>query len=184
LVTRVLGVALGALALLHGLTAQAAAPKEYQVKAVFLFNFTHFVEWPPAAFASATAPLTICVVGDDPFGRALDDTIAGESIGARRLAVRRPHRTESLDACQLLFVSRSEAHRLDEVLRMTGTSTSILTVSDIDRFVARGGDVGFFLDRDRVRFEISIEHAKRRGLKVQSQLLSLARIVATEDGAR
>lgn len=162
------------------LSVHAAPVNEYQVKAVFLYNFTHFVDWPPAAFAGAATPLTICVAGDDPFGQALDDTVAGESIGGRKLIVRRPRRGDSLDGCHLLFVSRSEQTHLDDILRTAGASAPVLTVSDIDRFVARGGDVGFFLDRDRVRFEISVEHARRRGLHIQSQLLTLARIVRAE----
>jgi hypothetical protein len=50
------------------LSAQTAAAPEYQVKAVFLFNFAQFVHWPPQAFPDAQAPLVIGVVGESPFG--------------------------------------------------------------------------------------------------------------------
>ena len=40
--------------------------QEYQVKAVFLFNFAKFVEWPAAAFKDAQSSITLCILGKDP----------------------------------------------------------------------------------------------------------------------
>jgi hypothetical protein len=168
--------ALGVLAVAVTLSAQAASSAEYRIKAVFLFNFVQFVEWPASAFANERAPLVICVVGDDPFGDALDETIEGESIEKRKLLVRRVSHREGLHRCHLLFVSRSEQARLGEVFQAVGSSAPVLTVSDIDGFVERGGTIGFFLERKRVRFEISPAHAQNRGLKLSSQLLGLGRI--------
>lgn len=157
--------------------ARPAPSVEYRIKAVFLFNFVQFVEWPESAFADADAPLVLCVLGKDPFGETLDQTIAGESSQNHKLVVRRPTGIIDLDSCHLLFVSRSEAGRLDEVLPALGRSAPVLAVSDIDGFVALGGTIGFYLDRNRVRFEISPSHAQRHGLKVSSQLLGLGRIL-------
>lgn len=156
------------------LSAQAPADAEYQIKAVFLFNFVQFVEWPHSAFANDQAPLAVCVFGSDPFGNMLDQVVAGESVQNRRLVVRRPNLDE-IDACHLLFVSKSEQLRLGEVLQHVGAAP-VLTVSDIDGFVGRGGTIGFFLDRKRVRFEISPSRAQTRGLKMSSQLLGLGKI--------
>src|SRR5439155_1062756 len=58
---------------------------EYQVKAVYLFNFARFVEWPPEA---QSGPLTICVAGQNPFGAVLDETLRGESVNNRPLTAR------------------------------------------------------------------------------------------------
>lgn len=149
---------------------------EYRVKAAFLLNFTQFVEWPPGAFASRDAPLVICVIGADPFGEALDQTIEGESIDKHRIIARRLRSADS-QTCHLVFISRSEQNRLDQVLGEVGGAAPVLTVSDIDGFVPRGGTIGLFLDRNRVRFEIDVNTAHRRHLKLSSQLLSLGRTV-------
>ena len=162
------------------LTAQRAPSSEYEVKAAFLFNFAHFVEWPPSAFATRDAPLTICVLGDDPFGNALDQIIAGESAGGRRLIVRRIRNAADAGTCHLLFVSRSESAHLGDILAAIDSSAPVLIVSDIENFVVRGGTIGFVLERNRVRFEISVRHARQRGLKLSSQLLSVGRIVDSE----
>jgi len=168
--------AFGTLTVAATLSAQTASVAEYRIKAVFLFNFVHFVQWPPGAFANDRAPLVICVIGRDPFGEALDQTVAGESVEQRSIVVRRAAGPEAIDACHLLFVSNSEKGRLRKVLQAVDRSAPVLTVSDIDGFVDGGGTIGFFLDRNRVRFEIDPSRAQRHGLKLSSQLLGLGRI--------
>ena len=60
------------------MSAQTTPSPEYQVKAVFLFNFAQFVDWPSKAFPEPQTPLVIGVVGEDPFGPYLDETVRGE----------------------------------------------------------------------------------------------------------
>lgn len=156
---------------------RARALTEYQIKAAFLFNFARFVEWPAGTFPDADTPLTIGVLGEDPFGAILDRTIEGESVRDRRLVVLRSHDVEDLKRCHLLFVSRSEQARLGVILRELSTSP-VLTVSEIEDFTGRGGIVAFYLDRKRVRFAVNPTSARRCGLKLSSQLLRLGRITA------
>src|ERR1700747_2209499 len=110
-----LGSALG-LVPPSGLAAQAARPSEYQVKAVFLFNFAQFVDWPPEAVADSQAPLVIGVLGGDPFGDLLDATIRGEHRGARSFVVRRYQHVEDIKSCDILFIDRSAGDRPEGVL--------------------------------------------------------------------
>ncbi len=154
--------------------------REYQIKAAFLFNFARFVEWPAAAFGSSDSPLSLCVLGEDPFGSALDETVRGEKVRDRRLEVRRTSEVVDLDACQLVFVSASERSRLAEILSALG-SRSVLTVGEVEEFAARGGVINFVLVDNRVRFEINPGAAKRSGLKISSELLRLGRIVDRDD---
>ncbi|HET6899288.1 MAG TPA: YfiR family protein, partial [Vicinamibacteria bacterium] len=53
----------------------ASSPTEYEVKAAFLYNFARFVEWPPDTFHDGETPFVIAVLGHDPFGSVLDDTV-------------------------------------------------------------------------------------------------------------
>lgn len=96
--------------------AQVPVTQEYQVKAVFLFNFTQFVDWPAGAFSDAQAPIVIGVLGDDSFGVYLNETVRGERVNDRALSVRRYRRVEDIDACQVLFISQSEAGHLDRII--------------------------------------------------------------------
>lgn len=150
--------------------------KEYQVKAAFLFNFALFVEWPEAAFSSADAPISIGVLGADPFGTALDQAVEGETVRNRPLVVKRSRKVDDLKTCHVVFVCKSERPQLDQIL--AGLSASgILTVGDIPDFARRGGCVGFYLDGNKVRFEINASAARKKNLKLCPQLLSLGKIV-------
>jgi hypothetical protein len=162
-------------ALSGGVWGQTAPSKEYQVKAVFLFNFIQFVEWPEGVFTEANSPMYIGVLGDDPFGQALDEVVKGESIGGRSLAVVRSRRLEELAGCHLIFISKSETRRLDNVLAQLG-SRPVLTVSELDGFANRGGMIAFYSEGKRIRFEINPGVAKRVDLKISSELLGLGRI--------
>jgi len=73
---------------LVGDTRGPRGAREYDLKATFLFHFTHFVEWPEQAFAAADAPFRLCVLSPDPFGSALREVVAGERAAGRELVVR------------------------------------------------------------------------------------------------
>jgi len=152
-----------------------ATPTEYDVKAAFLYNFAKFVEWPPDTFKEPTAPLTVCVLGDDPFGEALEKEFSGKTVQDRPI-VFEPLDHHAPAACQVLFVSASERKRVDAILQDL-QGPPILTVSDIHRFVKHGGMIGFTLEDDRVRFEVNLAAAEQAGLKISSQLLKLAKNV-------
>ena len=167
------------LCLLAGLGTAADETTEYQVKAAFLLNFSKFVEWPPSAFPDANAPMTICVLGDDPFGTALDRVIAGDSVDGRRLAVQRlKNRALPPKSCQVLFVSASEK---SDIKNLAGLEPGVLTVGEGANFVRDGGMIGFVLENRRVRFDINQTVAESAGLKLSSKLLSVARRVERRD---
>ena len=159
---------------------QSPPTREYQVKAVFLFNFTQFVDWPPAAFPEDTASLVIGVLGDDPFGPYLDDIVRGEQVNNRRLTVKRYRRPEDVRACQVLFISRSEDKNLDKVLAAV-RGADVLTVSDADAFASRGGMIQLATEQGKIRLKINVDAARASSLTISSKLLRSAEIVASRD---
>ncbi len=156
----------------------AEVSREYQLKAAFLFNFVQFTKWPPDAFVSANAPITIGILGEDPFETALDEIIRGETIGDRPIVVQRGKRVEELERCHVIFISQSEKSKVADIVSRIGNKP-ILTVSSLDGFARRGGVIGFFLEGNKVRFEINPSRAASCGLKLSSQLLGVAKIVST-----
>jgi len=157
-------------------SAQTATSKEYQVKAVFLFNFAHFVEWPAGAFASADSPIVIGVLGESPFGAYLDETVQGENVSNRPLQIQRYTRVDEIKTCHVLFISRSEAHRLEQILAAL-RDRSILIVGDGDDFVQRGGMIRLATAQNKIRMIVSVEAAKAASLTISSKLLRSADVV-------
>lgn len=162
-----------------GLFASAAAPvSEYQLKAVFLFNFAQFVEWPPAAFPQANSPFVIGVVGKDPFGANLDDVVRGETLNQHPLVVQRFQSASDVRDCQILFIPASEVDHVPEILaKLKGQS--VLTVGDADDAAQRGTVIGFYTQDRQVRLRINIDAARVASLTISSKLLRPAEIVGT-----
>jgi len=156
------------------------APKEYEVKAAYLYNFAKFVEWPAVAFEKPQTPYSICVLGSDPFGQFLD-IAAAESVQGRRMTVRRVGDVKGVAGCHILFVSASERRKLPDILDALGKFPT-LTVGENDDFTRGGGCMRFFLLGDKVRFEINVQATERAHLKVSAKLLSLARVVGKAEG--
>jgi hypothetical protein len=162
-----------------GWSAETAVSSEYQLKAVFLFNFTQFVEWPRQAFADPNAPIVIGVLGVDPFGAYLDQTVQGEKINGRSLEVRRYRNVAEIDTCHVLFISQSETSRIkDTVARLR--NRPILTVGDSDGFAVNGGIIRFITDKARIKLRVNLDSAKAAGLVISSKLLRAADIVASQ----
>ena len=167
------------------LLVQGESPRtsEYQVKAVFLFNFVQFVDWPPSATQDSQPPLPpppllIGILGDDPFGTFLDEIVRGERLGARSIQVRRYRRIADIEECNILFISRSENERVAEILSAV-KNRPVLTVSDGDGFASQGGIIQFFTDKNRIRIRINLDAAQAANLTISSKLLRVAEVVRT-----
>ena len=156
--------------------SQAQPTDEYQIKAVFLFNFAQFVEWPAESFADSHSPLVIGVLGRDPFGPHLDDVVAGESINQRPLLIRRFRRVEEIETCHVLFIAESENTRLEQILAHL-TGRSILTVGDGEDFARRGGVIRFLTEKNKIRFRINLTAAKAGNLIISSKVLRSAEVI-------
>jgi hypothetical protein len=154
-----------------------AQPSEYEVKAVFLFNFSQFVDWPAAAFADDRSPLIIGVLGDDPFGAMLDEIVRGETVNGRPLAVRRYESVDQIDHCHILFIGRSQADKLDMVVAAL-KERNVLTVGDFDGFARHGGIIRFVTAGNKIRLHVNLAAAQQARLTISSKLLRPAQIVA------
>jgi hypothetical protein len=151
-------------------------PSEYQVEAAYLYNFGRFVEWPAKLTPAQNSSFTVCVLGEDPFGQALDTTLAGETMGNQRVVARRISSPQMADDCQILFISSSEANRLNKIIEALDKS-AILTVSDIPQFLQRHGMIQFVLEENRIRFAVNLIATQRAGLTLSSELLKVATAV-------
>ena len=171
-----LGAAVAALALGHALGAAGASPPpravEYSVKAAFLYQFARFVEW-PANSPAASGPVRICVIGDDPFGDALDLATQDKRVTGRPLTVRRFRGLGDLKPCAIVFVPGSDPRSATLVSeRLRGSAT--LIVGEAPEFGLHGGMITFRVERDIVRFAINQNAAETEGIRISARLLGLA----------
>jgi hypothetical protein len=155
------------------LCSQVKTPNEYDVKSAYLYNFGKFVRWP--ANQPTTDSFSICVLGEDPFGGALN-TLSKETLDGKSVSAKRITQPEDAGSCRIIFISLSEEHHLKEILGALDKKP-VLTVSEIQHFSRRGGMIQFVMEGNRVRFEVNLTAAEDAGLSLSSELLKVATAV-------
>jgi len=171
-----LGTALVALATGPSVSAVSTSATEYEVKAAFLFSFAKYIQWPDDALGRGDDAFVIGVLGEDPFGRVLDDTLAGKAILGHPVVVTRFARLEDVARAHILFVGESSDPARGQVLKSL-RGRPILSAGESEEFAEQGGIVGFRTQDKKVRFDINLARAEESRLKISSQLLKLATIV-------
>ena len=158
----------------------AQFPTGYHFEADSLFNLLKFVEWPGNATADAHGKWVIGVAGSTPVTYELVRMVTGKTILGRDLQINTVQSAEDMRACHVLFISASEKKRLSSILADLRGS-SVLTVSDMDNFVASGGIVQFIVEDSRVRMRIDVGAASSAHLKISAKLLALASAVTARN---
>ncbi len=164
--------------------AASIVAHDYQIKALCLYNFAKYIEWPAeSSLSNAAGPIVIGILGKDPFGTALDEAVRERTAQNRKVVVRRLGTPAGLHDVHILFVSSSERQRVKSVLELTA-KTPIFTVSDMEGFTDTGGMAAFTLEESRVGFEINTTAVIDAGIRISSQLLKLARTPASKSRGR
>jgi hypothetical protein len=161
-----------------GFAADPQTLTEYQIKAGFFFNFTRFVEWPENDFATPTSPIAICVVGETPLTDLLTDVAVGRVVNGRAVSINRVKPTDDLRRCNLLFISAIAERRTAEILASLKKSNT-LTVGETAGFPQVGGMINFFIEDNKVKLEMNLGAATRAGLKVNSKLIAVSRLISS-----
>ena len=152
--------------------AQEEQP-EYVVKTAFIYNFLKFTQWPNSAFAKPDAPITICTVGNDSYGNALN-VLTTKHIESHPITVEHSVPIGALGKCQVVLVSgqSAAAAAIGQV-----RSHPVLTIGDNADFASSGGMIGLVDVDHQVRFQVNVAAFHRYGLSVSSQLLKIAILV-------
>ena len=156
--------------------SQTTPLPEYKIKAVFLFNFTQFVEWPANTFNKDDDPFVIGILGKDPFGNYIDNAVTDEKMGSHPITIVRYNSISEVNNCQMLFISTKDDESLREILSSLN-NRSILTVSDAHGFAQTGGIIGFITVNNKIKLQVNLSAAKTANLNISSKLLSVAEIV-------
>ncbi len=152
-------------------------PKELAVEAAFLTRFAAYVDWPASLRMAPDAPITLCILGDDPFGRMIDEAARGRWIDRHPIVLKRIPGPAGADACQVAFVAGDAAHDITSLLGSL-RGKPVLTVTDA-RAGPERGMIHFVIDQGRVRFQIDRAAAEGCSLGFDSRLLAIALSVRT-----
>jgi len=155
-----------------GPVAVSAQGLEYEVKAAFVFNFIQFVQW-PATMSQTSAPIRVCLYGENPFGQTLERTVQGEQVNGRSIEIEIVAVDAPLTQCHVLFVPQSQSDI--EGVAVRAARGPILTIGESPDFIKAGGMINLFVEQGRVRFDVNLAATAARELSLSSRLLRVAR---------
>lgn len=157
-----------------GFTRAQQGVSEVEVKAVFIYNFLMFVEWPESAFENPTDPFVVGIAGENVFGNALLEVVRGEAYKGRRIVIKQIADIHDAGNCHILYIDPTD-HDYTEIIKAT-QGKPVLTVGGPNDFMASGGMIRFFLEQNKVKIEVNPNEIREQELKISSKLLRLARI--------
>lgn len=159
--------------------ATPKVPSEYDVKLVYLYNFTRFIQWPNDAFSDSESPYAICVLGDIP---SKDSALQLQKKRSRNrpISIQFLESNNETDNCHILFITKSvEFTTMNSIIREASENT--LTIGESPGFAKHSGEIGFMLDnRNRVRVEINLHRAQQKKFDIRAKLLEIARKIYRE----
>jgi TonB family protein len=156
-------------------TGQAQSASEYQVKAAYLYNFAKSTEWPEQSLPVGSSPVVIGVFsGDEEFVDALQQIVAGKTVGTHAIMVKRVASETEVEFCQLVFFRSSAGHKRTQGLISSLAGANVLLVGEDDAFLAEGGMINLVLKNGTIRFEINTVSLERANIRLSAALLTAA----------
>lgn len=157
------------------LVSARQAPKEYQIKAVFLYNFTQFISW-PAETPGQDEPFVIGVAGPNPFGNYLEETVKGETVQGHPIVIKYFAQITTVEPCHILFINLTDKSAIKTLTEQAATNHT-LTVGDVMNVEKQGGMIRFVTENNKTRLRINLSAAKSADLVISSKLLKLAEVI-------
>jgi len=167
------------LTLAQSIDDDGATALERRVKAAFIYKFIDYIGWPQNLFSQPDAPLTIAVMGDNQLADELSNLVADRTVNGRPIVVRKLSDINPSTVIQVLFVGQNESTKISQVTKAL-EPRPILIVTESEGALAKGSIINFMMIDGHVRFEIALDSAEKRGLKLSSRLLEVAQNVRSE----
>jgi hypothetical protein len=152
-----------------------------EVESAFVLNLVRFIEWPPQAFQRGEDRIRILVVGDDLLAQEILSLSRGKVFGNRQVDVSTVAWDKQLPLSHLLIMKETDARRVRRIIE-SSRGQSQVTLGTTREFTGSGGTIRFFIEGERLSFEINMDAAKRSDIKVSAKLLLLARRIIGSPG--
>jgi len=141
---------------------------DYRIHAVFLYNFTKYVQWPNA---SQSSDFVIGVVGNSAIYDELTRITNGKMAGTQKIVVVKFKSPDAITNCQMLFVPE---HINFENVQAKVAGKPVLLITEKPGLAQKGSNINFVIRENKWRFELNENATRSAGLKVSAELSKLA----------
>jgi hypothetical protein len=165
------------LLLTTGFKEKTVVPKvdtNAKIKAVFIYNFTKYIEWPAVA---QVGEFKIGILGDNPtLFSELDKMSKVKKVNNRSFSISSFGAVSEIESPHILYIPSDKTDLLsDAVSRFKGKSTLIVT--EKPGLAQKGSGINFVILGNRQKFELNKTNVSQQNLKVASALENIAVLV-------
>lgn|GEM_PF-114805 len=145
-----------------------------KIKAVFIYNFTRYIEWPSDYQAGE---FTIGILGEnDALQQELTKMSKVKKVSNQSFSIRTYGSLTEVSNPHILYIPGENTSELNNVVtKLNGKSTLIVT--EKPGMARQGSAINFVVDGNRQKFELNKSNVERHNLKVASALEKLAVLV-------
>lgn len=145
------------------------------VKALCLWRFSNYAEWPERSFLIRNGEFAIGVLGPDSLGTRLDQIAMIKKAQGRKISILRFKSFEDYKPCHILFIpEQTPAETQSKVIKKLALKP-VLLVGETPGFAEKGGFINFYFQDGSVKFEINTDVAKQSPINIDARLLTIAR---------
>ena len=160
------------LALIAGAAAPLAA-QDTKLSALFVINFTKYVEWPTASDST----YVITVLGDDPIYDQLKSLATAGQVEGRTIVVNKAARIENIAKTHILFIAPDKSNQLGTAAAKF-SSDPTLVVTQKPGLAKEGSGINIITADGKLSFEVNADSLKRAGLRAKPLLFKLGKLVS------
>jgi hypothetical protein len=141
---------------------------ENKIKAAFLINFILYIE-----NKENNVTQNLCLFDREKFGNFIQKVLKDkkQKFSTLNLSIRYVNIGSTIEDCHVLFISSRNVPHIE----LTEYPEHVLTIGETSDFLASGGMINFFIEDNRIFFEINMAAINNSGITLSSQLLKLAR---------
>ena len=141
---------------------------EHELHAMMVYNFIKYIEWP-----SSEEEFRIAVIGDNEVYTTLKEWYGGKSRGGKKFNVVRFQSPDQYSASHIVYFGSQSKEGLKSLKNKIGDE-SVLLITNKPGFGSLGSAINFKTVGNKLRFELNQRAVESAGLKVSSQLSSMA----------
>ncbi len=147
----------------------SANAQDEKFKALFMYNFTKYIEWPAS---QRQGNFVIGVIGNPLLAMELNTIASKQKVGTQTMVVKTFNSVDEIENCQIIYLGRTKSNLINSVLdKLTGKNTLIIT--DKEGMALQGGCINYIMDGDRLKYEVNRTNIEKKGLVVSNALLAL-----------
>ncbi|MEJ0104829.1 MAG: YfiR family protein [Bacteroidota bacterium] len=155
-----------------GFATAQARNQEADLKAVFIYNFTYYIDWDSSYLSN---DFVIGVIGFSPVTASLNEIAKSNKVNNKKIIIRVFDKPGDIESCQILFIPAKLSYSLSSILEKV--DKGMLTISEQPGYASKGTAFNFVLINNKLKFEANLKTISSGGLKASSQLLKLAIII-------